>query len=401
MQNTRRKFLKKAGLAGITAVVVGPLVACSNTDSEVKNQIQSENDATQKQKLDPTVKKYTGPHGEGLPITLAGYEYDRIRGLIDGSVKIEGCRTTFEVTGIGPLNNHAFFGVQTRDITEVGLIPYILAYANDEFRDYTLLPIPILRTFRHKSIFIRTDRGIKTPADLRGKKVATVGYSSSGLTHVRGILQEQYGVKPNEIEWISVQKDSASNLTGGVSAWEKIRPDGISITNAPESEDESSLLISGQVDAILHPAEPKVYQDRNPIVERLFKDHRSVEKEYFEQTGIFPIMHTLAIRKKTALANPWLAKAVFEAYSKAKFQDYQYMKTWGWAMSSLPWYGQEYNETTELMGGNFYPYGLQASKASYEAAFRFTYEQGLSKRLVTLEEMFDKSTLDLIERIKH
>lgn len=109
--------------------------------------------------------------------------------------------------------------------------------------------------------------------------MATVGYSSSGLTHVRGVLQEEYSVKPEEIEWISTQKDSGANLTGGVSNWEKIRSKEVKITDAPEGEDESTLLISGKVDAILHPAEPKVYQDCNPLVERLFKDHRSVEQD--------------------------------------------------------------------------------------------------------------------------
>ncbi len=386
MKNSRRKFIKQAGFAGFTAVAMSQ-ITCTNSSS----------DSAQESKDDPTVSKYTGPHGEGLPITMAGYEYNRVRGIIDGSVIVKDCSTKYEVSGIGQLNNHAFFGSQTRDVTEIGLIPYILAYANDEFRDYELLPIPVLRLFRHKSIFIRTDRGIKTPADLRGKKVATVGYSSSGLTHVRGILQEQYGVKPGEIEWIAVQKDSAANLTGGVSAWEKVRPEGVTITDAPEGEDESTLLISGKVDAILHPADPKVYQDRNPIVERLFKDHRTVERNFYKETGMFPIMHTVAIRKETAKANPWLAKAVFEAYSQAKFNDYHYMRKLGWAMDSLPWYGQEFNETRELMGDNFYPYGLKASKSSYEAAFRYTYEQGLSERLVTLEEMFEKSTLDLEE----
>ena len=396
MKNSRRKFIKQAGVAGLAAAVVGTMAACTNSDS--KSAVSSAPDSNAES--DPAVYKITGPHGEGLPITMAGYEYSRVRGIVDGSVNIEGCQTNFEVTGIGPLNNHAFFGPQSRDVTEIGLIPYILAYANDEFRDYELLPIPVLRLFRHKSIFIRTDRGIKTPADLIGKKVATVGYSSSGLTHVRGILQEQYGVKPDEIEWIAVQKDSAANLTGGVSAWEKIRPEGVSIIDAPAGEDESTLLISGKVDAILHPADPKVYQDRNPIVERLFKDHRTVEREFYKETGMFPIMHTVAIRKKTAKENPGLAKAVFEAYSKAKFNDYNYMRTMGWAMDSLPWYGQEFNETRELMGDNFYPYGLKASKASYEAAFRYTFEQGLSKRQVSLEEMFDKSTLDLVENYK-
>ncbi len=111
-------------------------------------------------------------------------------------------------------------------------------------------------------------------------------------------------------------------------------------------------------------------------------------------------MHTVAIKRETAEKNPWLAKAVFEAYSKAKKLDYEYMKTWGWALDSLPWYGQEFNETRDLMGENFYPYGLKASASSYEAAFRYLYEQGLSKRQVSLEEMFDKSTLELVENFK-
>ena len=383
MKSSRRDFLKYSGAIGVAAAV--PVNAAAS--KPVKTD----------EVLDPTVRKRTGPYGKGLPITIAGYDYSRVHAIVEGKVTVEGCAHRFEVTGIGPLNNHAFFGPQTRDITEIGLIPYILAYCNDDFRDYTLLPIPILRLFRHKSIFVRTDRGIKTPADLRGKKVATVGYSSSGLTHVRGILQEEYGVKPEEIEWISTQKDSGANLTGGVSNWEKVRPKGVKIIDASEDEDESTLLISGKVDAILHPAEPKVYQDRNPLVQRLFKDHRTVERDYYKRTGVFPIMHSVAIRKKTAAKNPWLPKAVFEAYSRAKQIDYEYMKNWGWVMDSLPWYGQEFNETRELMGENFYPYGLKASASSYETAFRYVYEQGLSKRKVGLEEMFHPSTLELME----
>lgn len=387
MNNNRRKFFKQMGAAGLTASLI-PLASCVNNSSDI---ITEQND--------PTVKAYNGPYGEGVPITLAGYDYNRVKPLADGRVTIEGCQHRYEVTGIGPLNNHAFFGPQKRDITEIGLIPYVLAYANDNFRDYTLLPIPVLRLFRHKSIFVRTDRGIKNPSDLKGKRVATVGYSSSGLTHVRGILQEEYGVSPNDITWIAVEKDSGANLTGGVSNWEKVRPDGVTILDADKGEDESSLLISGKVDAILHPAEPKVYQDRNPIVDRLFTDHRTVEQEFYNRTGIFPIMHTIAIKKTTAEKYPWMAKAVFEAYTKAKKIDYDYMRTLGWAYDSLPWYGQEFNETRALMGENFYPYGLEASAKSYETAFRYLYDQGLAKRKVSLEEMFDKTTIDLIENI--
>lgn len=385
MKYARRQFMQCAAASGLGLATTSALAQDSKKSKDAA--------------VDSDVKKRTGPFGEGLPITMAGYGYSRVRAIVEGNVTVEGCSQSFEVSGIGPLNNHAFFGPQTRDVTELGLIPYILAYSNDHFRDYTLLPIPILRLFRHKSIFVRTDRGINTPADLRGKKIATVGYSSSGLTHVRGLLQEEYGVKPDEIEWISTQKDSGANLTGGVSNWEKVRPKGVNITDAEPDEDESTLLIDGKVDAILHPAEPKVYQDRNPIVERLFKDHRSVEKDFYKRTGVFPIMHTVAIRKKTAEKHPWLPKAVFEAYSKAKQIDYEYMRNLGWVMDSLPWYGQEFNETRELMGENFYPYGLKASASSFETAIRYLHDQGLSKRKVSLEEMFEKSTINLEEII--
>ncbi len=133
------------------------------------------------------------------------------------------------------------------------------------------------------------------------------------------------------------------------------------------------------------------------MVKRLFEDHRTVEQDYYRRTGIFPIMHTVAIRRDVAKQNPWLPKAVFEAYSRAKSMDYEQMQNWGWVKNSLPWYGQEFNETRDLMGKNFYPYGLKASAASYDAAFRYTFEQGLAKRRVSLEEMFEPSTLDLME----
>jgi len=148
---SRRDFLKTAAVAG----AAGALGACGSRAPSTSETSQISDPAP-----DPTVKRRTGPHGAGLPITIAGYDYSRAHALVEGKVTIDGCAHRFEETGIGPLNNHAFFEPQTREVTEIGLIPYILAYCNDGFRAYTLLPIPILRVFRHKSIFIRTDRGI-------------------------------------------------------------------------------------------------------------------------------------------------------------------------------------------------------------------------------------------------
>lgn len=332
-----------------------------------------------------------------LGITVAGYDYERVRALVDGRVEIEGCQTEFETDSIGKMNQHAFSGPQDREVTEIGISPFMLAFCNDGFRDYELLPIFPLKLFRHKSIFIRTDRGIRRPKDLRGRKIATPGYSSSSLTWIRGVLQDEYGVRPDEIQWVVTGKDSAAKLTGGASKWERVLPTGLSITQTPEGKSGSDLLIDGDVDAIFHPAEPQVYVDRHPKVDRLFADHRKVERAYFAKTGIFPIMHVVAIRRDIAKAEPWLPKAVFEAYSRAKQLDYEEMRKSRWAYSSLPWYGQELNETRELMGKNFYSYGIKKNRKALEAVFRYSHQQGLAKRVLKIDEVFNQTTLDLEE----
>jgi 4,5-dihydroxyphthalate decarboxylase len=329
---------------------------------------------------------------EGPLLTITGYPYERVRALQNGKVGVEGRTVQFQEGKIGELNQHVFNGPRTHDVSEVGLIPYLLAFCNDGFRDYRLLPIFVLKVFRHKSIFIHADRGIREPADLRGRRVATVGYSSSGLTWIRGVLEDEYGVSPTEIHWVQTTKDSAKGQTGGVSRWEKVIPDHVSITMAPEGKDESDLLLSGDVDAIFHPAEPRAFVERHPKVRRLFADCRSVEQAYFKKTGIFPIMHVVAIRRDLAQSEPTLVKRVFEAYSRAKQFDYQESRRIRWAYSSLPWFGQEFDETAALMGDNFYSYGLDQNRKAMQAACRYLYRQGLAKREMNVEELFIESS---------
>jgi len=236
---------------------------------------------------------------KGLPLSMAGYKFDRTKALIDGRVKVEKCDMQFKESGIGDLNTHVFSGPQKLDVTEIGLHPYMLAFANDGFRDYSLLPIFPLRLFRHKSVFIRTDRGIKKPEDLRGKTIATPGYSSTSLTWIRGIFQEEYGIKPEDIKWIVASKDSSAKDAGKASKQENILPEGVSISTGPAGKDESDLLESGEVDALFHAGEPRAYVKGHPKVGRLFPDYRSTERAYYSKTGIFPIMHGVAKKKNT------------------------------------------------------------------------------------------------------
>jgi 4,5-dihydroxyphthalate decarboxylase len=332
-----------------------------------------------------------------LPLKMAGYELDRVAGLVDGRVKVSGCDATFEVAGIGDMNTDVFSGAQTRDVTEVGLHPYMLAYANEGFRDYSLLPVFPLRAFRHKSIFINTASGIVKPEDLRGRKVATPGFSSTSLTWLRGIVQHEYGVRPEEIEWVVSSKDSSAGIAGKVSKQESMIPEGLKVTKGPEGKDESDLLVDGDVDALFHAAEPRAYVQGHPNVARLFSDYRQTERDYYRKTGIFPIMHAVAIRNSLVEKNPWLPEAVFDAYSQAKQLMYNDLRKMGWATISLPWAGKELEETRALMGDNFWPYGIDANRKALETLFQYSYEQGLASRKLKIEDLFHPSTLHFEE----
>ena len=374
-KTSRRSFLKASASSGVS-------IAAAATPGQEKSASEQHDSSA----------------SDMFTIRVAGYQYDRVAGLADGRVQIEGCETQFEPAKIGDMNTHVFSGPKTRDVTEVGLLPFILAVANEEFRDYSLLPVFPLRLFRHKSIFIRTDRGISKPQDLRGRRVATPGYSSSSLTWIRGIMQHEYGVRPDEIEWVVSAKDSRAAATGSVSKFENVLPTGISIANGPDGKDESGLLVDGDVDALFHPNEPRAFQQGHPQVARLFADSRSTEHGYYAKTGIFPIMHTVAVRNDTIQKHPWLTKAVFDAYSQAKQLAYEAIKTSAFYMTSLPWIAQEAESTRDLMGDNYWPYGIESSRRTLEAILQYAHEQGLAKRKLTIEDLFHPATLGLNER---
>lgn len=372
---SRRGFLKMAA-------VVGGMLGLPGISQVAGSQSGSP-------KIIQTSSKSTRPS-----VTIAGYPFDRVKGLVDGSVEVKGCDARFEKASIYKLNAVAMGGDQKWEVQEIGLHPFMLAYANSNFRDYTLIPVFPLRTFRHKSMFVRADRGIHSPKDLQGKTVAAAGYSQSSLTWIRGTLQHEYGVKAEDMRWIISRKSSDK---GKVSKFESALPENVPITFGPEGFDESQLLVEGKVDAVFSAKEPQAYIDGHPLVARLFSDYRQVEQAYFTKTGIFPIMHTVAIRKDVVTKHPWLPEAVFQAYSQAKQKMYAFMKDLGWAMISLPWLAKELEETRALMGENFWPYGIEANRTTLEALFQYSFEQGMATRRLTVEELFHPSTLKLTE----
>ena len=362
----RREFLKASAYAAASSTVIGPVLA---------RAIAAES---------------------AIDLRIAGYPFEHLSGLMTGKVQVTGCNVEYEVGKIGDLNTHVFSGPRTLDVTEIGLSPYMLAFANEGFRAYSLIPVFPLRLFRHKSIFVHADGGIDHPIQLRGKRVGTPGYSSTSLTWIRGMLQDEYGVRPEDIEWVVSAEDSSVADSGVASKQEKVFPEGLSVSIGPAGKDESDLLVDGDVDALFHAAEPRAFVDGHPKVRRLFTDPRKAERDYYGRTGIFPMMHAVAIRKDLIAQHAWLPKAVFDAYSESKALAYSDMRQ-RWFLRTLPWFAQELDATEDLMGKNFFPYGVDANRHALDALFRYSYEQGLASRQLKIEEIFEPSTLELVE----
>jgi 4,5-dihydroxyphthalate decarboxylase len=339
-------------------------------------------------------------------IKVAGYDYDRVRGIMDGKVGIPGREVSFHYEDIYSVNDLAFGPKKTYEVTEMGLIPYINKYINNGYSDYTLIPVFISRTFRHRNIFVRSDSGIKKPEDLKGKRVGTPGYGMSANTWIGGMLLDEYGVKADDMHWIETVKSSDAGKLGG-SGWSAFN--GVDMHSkyyygkdfpielGPDGVNESELLLSGGCDALITAITPQSFLDGDPGIKRLFPDVRKTEQAYYRKTGLFPIMHVIAVRRDAIDADPGLPKAVFEMYSQAKEIAYANMETTTSLKVTLPWVTQEFEDTRRLMGENYWAYGIEANRKELELVMRYVYEQGLVKSPLQFEELFHASTLQLTE----
>ena len=349
-----------------------------------------------------TLNLWDGPASQAAEIKkpqvgIAGYAYDRVRAIQDGRLGLDGYDIHFHVEDIYAVNRYVFGSEKKYEVSEIGLIPYLTKYANEDFRAYTLIPVFISRIFRHRNIFVRTDRGIEKPEDLRGKRVGTPGYGMSASTWIRGFLQDLHGVKPEDMHWIETTKSSDKGKLNMGKFGRYLFPDNFPFERGPAGVDESEMIIAGDVDALITAITPKAFLDRHPKVKRLYPDFRAAEKAYYSKTRVFPIMHVVAIRRDFADANPELPKKLFSLYSQAKQAAYDDLETTTSLKVTLPWVTQEFEDTRELMGDNFWPYGVKANRQELELVMRYIHEQGLTKRRLKVEDVFHPSTLELNE----
>ena len=246
-----------------------------------------------------------------LTLSVAVRDYDRTRPLSDGEVQIDGVDPVFMALPPEEIFFRAFRGTEF-DICELSMSSFTVKTAQGG-APYVGVPAFVSRTFRHTAIYVRTDR-IKTPADLKGKKIGVPEYQLTANVWARAILEDDHGVKPSDIHWIRAGLVEPGRL-------EKISitlPKDVRLEDAPADRTLSSMLESGEIDGIIAPRVPPPFERGHPNVGWLFSDPVAAAKDYFKRTGIFPIMHLIGVRRELAEQHPWLPAAVFKAFAQAK-----------------------------------------------------------------------------------
>jgi 4,5-dihydroxyphthalate decarboxylase len=324
-----------------------------------------------------------------LQLSLSVCDYDRTRAIFDGRAPIEGCDVA--AVNLEPEESfHRAFKFAEFDVSEISMSSYTMTTARGDAQ-YVAVPAFVSRLFRHSSIYIRTDRGIARPQDLKGKTIGLPEYQMTANVWVRGILQDEYGVRPADIKWRRGGLEEA-----GREERAKINlPPEIELIQVPNDRTLSRMLADGEIDGLVSARAPSCFLAGAPNVGRLFPDYPAVEAAYFKKTGIFPIMHAIGIRRSLVEKYPWLAVNVYKAFLKAKALCMADLAEIGHLHATLPWPVYAYDHARKVMGEDYWAYGAHENKHALETLARYSFQQGLSVRQVALDEMFAKPTYEL------
>jgi 4,5-dihydroxyphthalate decarboxylase len=324
-----------------------------------------------------------------LALSLAVCDYDRTRAIFDGRAPVEGC----DITAV-PLEPeeafHRAFKFSEFDISEISLSSYIMTTARGDAH-YIAIPAFVSRLFRHSGIYIRTDRGIGRPADLKGKTIGLPEYQITANVWIRGILKDEYGIVPADIKWRrGGLEDPGRDERAAIAL-----PPEIDLQAIPEHHTLSQMLEQGDLDGLISARAPSCFLSGAPNVARMFPDYPATEEAYFRKTGIFPIMHAIGIRRSLVERHPWLAVSVYKAFLKAKNLCMHELGQIGHLATSLPWGVAEFDRLRRVMGADFWSYGVESNRHVLETLARYSHDQNLSVRKLPVDEMFAPSTYEL------
>lgn len=323
-----------------------------------------------------------------LRLSFGCWNYDRTRALMDKSVVPDGIELVYlnmpvEETFFRMLRHREF------DVAEMSLSSYVVSCFK-ESRPFVAIPVFPSRFFRHSSIYVNGAAGIREPADLKGKRVGCPEYQMTAPVWIRGILSDEYGVKVDDVTYFTGGEESPNRS-------EKLKldlPSNIRVERIGPDKTLSAMLRAGEIDALYTARKPSSYEGRSGKVRRLFEDFVEIERAYFRKTGIFPIMHTIAIRREVYEANRWIAQSLFKAFCEAQRRTYHDLQETAALKAMLPWLVAHVEEARRELGDDYWSYGFQQNRKVLETFLRYSFEQGLSKRLLTPEEIFVPETME-------
>lgn len=323
-----------------------------------------------------------------LPLTVCTGDYDRVRAVADGRIAIEGCHVNYLTMNPEQAFYRAWHN-QEFDVTELSGSSYILARSTG-WDDYIAVPVFPSRMFRHSGIYVRKDSGIRTPEDLKGRDVGIPVYAMTAALWIRGFLQDDYGVAPADIHW----RTGGLEEGGRKPKFAPNLPADIRLSQIGDDETLSAMLALGDLTALVSAREPSCFGPHNTDIFRLFPDFRAAEKDWYARSGLFPIMHVLAIRRTLVEREPWLATSVLKAFTQAKDLCLAEMSDVTALAVSMPWIVAELAETRELMGDDIWPYGFKENYKELDTMCRWSFAQGIAARKMDPAELFHPATLD-------
>jgi 4,5-dihydroxyphthalate decarboxylase len=323
-----------------------------------------------------------------LKLSIAVGNYDRMRPLIDGDVQIDGVDPVFMLQDPEEIFFRAFRHADY-DICELSLSSYSVKTANGT-SSYIAVPVFPSRAFRHSSIYVRTDRGIDKPEDLKGKRIGVPEYQLTANVWVRLFLEEEYGVTASDICWVRGGYEDPTRV-------EKIAlklPEGVVLANAPEGQTISNMLAAGEIDAVIGPRAPSCFERGHPQVKYLFDDPQKAATEWYERRKLFPVMHTLGIRKTLAEQHPWLPGAVVKAFEHAKSIALARLSDTSATKVTLPFIEDQLRAARRVMGHDFWSYGFAENEYVIDRFLDQHFAEGLSSRRLRPAELFHPASLE-------
>lgn len=322
-----------------------------------------------------------------LQLSIALGDYDRTRALLDGSVQIDGVDPVCMTLSPEETFFRAFRGLEF-DISELSFSSYLVKHSRGEC-PYIAVPVFLSRAFRHTSIYVRKDR-IKKPEDLKGKRIGLPEYQLTAHVWARAVLEDDFGVKPSDVQWVRGGIDTPGRP-------EKIKlqlPPDVRLENAPEGVTISEMLDRGDIDGFIAPRPPSGAALKNPNVGWLFDDPTATAKDYYRRTGVFPIMHVVGIKKALAAQHPWLPGAVLKAFTQAKAVALEKLADTSATKVTLPFVEEQLKAARDAMGEDYWSYGVAPNIRTLETFVRHHHSQGLSGRLMKVDELFHPNSYE-------